>query len=317
VENQKPEDKMTKPLIHTNTNLSDEELAKEAADYLAKSAPLQAMAQFLGRQREILLHTVSPEAAQEIDWLTLDEVRKTFPATTRMQALVSRPDIRQHITTELTGLRPKAARGKDPEFQAKLIDSAIDDGDIGLPEFESAFDPKDLVVYMDVSSFWKHFMNESLARIIEENTSREKEFFAFILNVFLQNRNSLKPILTHLDVRSAIPGDTWQNRIPLEKRVAVDTARLEQERKSASRPFTAKQELEIVSLQVIVDSLDLTDMVPILQAAGSTMGFNESNPEILFGDDDLEDLHAVESSDNAESKPPTLAETIADDSKKA
>jgi hypothetical protein len=297
---------MTNSLIHT-VNASDDTLTKEAIDYLAKSAPLQAMAQILAKQREILLQAAAENATRELGWLTLAELREAFTATTRMQSLESRPDIRQRITTELTGLRPKAARGKDPNFQASLIDSAIDDGDIELKEFESAFNPEEIVTYMDASSFWKHFMDESLSRIIEENTPREKEFVAFLLDVFLQNRPNLKPILTHLDIRMALDGETWQQRIPLERRVAVDKARLEQERKSASRPFTAKQEIEIVTLAVLVDCLDLTDMVPILQAAGQAMGFQftELNPDGLFGDDDLEELDHVDSEDE------TAIETLA------
>jgi len=294
---------MVEPLIHNDSDASDDVLTKEAETYLAKSAPLQAMAQILSKQRELLLEADADEGASKLEWITLTELREAFPATTRMQAFKARPDIRQRITTKLTGLRPKAARSKDANFQASLIDSAIDDGDIDLAEFETAFDPTELVVYMDVSAYWKHFMDESLARIIAENTPREKNYFAFLLDVFLQNRGSLKPILTHLDVRTAIQGETWQKRIPLDKHVAVDETRLEQERKTANKPFTAKQELEIVTLRVLVDSLDLTDLVPILHAAGEAMGFRNANtdngPDVLFGDDDLEELEHEDSEEGA------------------
>ncbi len=314
---------MVQPLIHTNANLSDEELANEAKYFLAKSAPLQAMVQILIKQHELLLEAYVDDGESKLGWLTLTELREAFPATTRMQAFKSRPDIRQRVTTELTGLRPKAARSKDANFQASLIDSAIDDGDIDLAEFETAFDPTDLVVYMDVSEYWKHFMKESLARIIEENTPREKEYFAFLLNIFLQYRGELKPILTHLDVRASIQGETWQQRIPMEKRVAVDTARLEQERKAASKPFTAEQELEIVTLQVLVDNLDLTDLVPILQAAGVAMGFQdanpEQNPEELFGEEELEILDGKdgEAPDDSETPGISASQPDGEDVKKA
>ncbi|MDF1496795.1 MAG: hypothetical protein P1P90_01915 [Patescibacteria group bacterium] len=285
---------MTEPLVHNNPDASDDVLAKEAEAFLAKSAPRQAMVQFLVKQNELLLEAYTDENNGGLGWLTLSELRKAFPASVRMNAFKTRPDIRQRITTELTGLRPKTARGKDAEFQSSLIDSAIDDGDIDLSEFECAFNANELVVYMDVSSFWKHFMNESLSRIIVENTPREKDFFAFLLDVFLQDRGALKPILTHYDVRTAIDGETWQKRIPLDKRVAVDKARLTQESESTSRAFTAKQELEIVTLKVLVDSLDLTDLVPILQTAGEKMGLEtasgEAVPEIQMGDEELEEL---------------------------
>jgi hypothetical protein len=298
--------KMTTSLIHTNPDLSDEALAKEAEVHLAKSATLQAMVQILEKQRKMLLQSAKEDPTRQLGWLTLAELRKAFPATMRMQALSSRPDIRQRITTELTGLRPKASRGKNAEFQADLIDSTIDDGDIGLQEFEIAFDLKDLVTYMDVSSFWKFFMDESLARIIEENSSKEKELFAFLLDAFLQSRDPLKPILTHLDVRAAIQGEIWQQRIPLGKRVAVDTARLAQERKTTSQAFTAKQEIDIVTLEVIVE-LDLSDLVPILRAAGKAMDLegnpNESNTVELIDEDDIEVLSARSNADATDSSP--------------
>lgn len=289
------------PLIHNNQDASDETLAKEAEEFLKKSATLQAMAAIIKQLRSILLEAAEENPERQLGWLTLAEYRKAFPASMRMQALSSRPDIRQRITTELTGLRANAARSKDPEFQAGLIDATIDSGDIQLVEFEKAFNPDDLVVYMDTSLFWQYFMNESLARMIEENTAREKDFFAFLLGIFLLTRNPLKPILTHLDVRRAIEGSVWQQRIPLELRVKVDAARLEQESKTTSRAFTAKQEIEIVTLEVIVESLDLSDLVPILQAAGKAMGFETTEKETEA--DELFDIADLEDSNEEGSEP--------------
>lgn len=77
-----------------------------------------------------------------------------------MKWLKERPDVRQRITSALTGLAPRAARNKAPEFQATLLDSVIEDGDINVQTFEHAFQPVELVAYGPVGAFWKLFRDK-------------------------------------------------------------------------------------------------------------------------------------------------------------
>ncbi len=126
---------MTSKLIHGDTSKSDLKLEEEAANHLSSSPPLQLMTELYTRLRDLAF-----------PWWTPEHLRTAHTASERMKWFAARPDIRQTITTQLTGLAPKAARNKTPEFQADLIDSVIDSGDIGIETFERAFDPSDIMI---------------------------------------------------------------------------------------------------------------------------------------------------------------------------
>jgi len=266
------------PLIHKNSESSDQELSKEASAYYSQHTPLQAQAELWIKILELIK---TPDANGKIDtlpWWNLQYTRNTFTVKQRMQALNQRPDIRQQVTTQLTGMKQKAARAMPADLQATLIDSAIDQGDISLLELEEAFDAQTWAVYIFQNTFWNALANDGLIKIVEANTEREKQFIAYALDVFLKTRGSfggqqLKPVLTHLDVRLAIDPEIWIKRIPMTKRIEVDRARLDQERKNPRIPFTAQRELQIVGLDTIVQSIDLSDLVPVIRAAGESMGF--------------------------------------------
>src|SRR5260221_8890254 len=123
---------MPSKLTHGDAPKTDLKLEEEAAAHLAGSPTLQLMTELLTRLRDLAF-----------PWWTPDHLRVAHPATERMKWFAARPDVRQRITTELTGLAPKAARNKTPEFQADLIDSVIDSGDITVDTFERAFEPSD------------------------------------------------------------------------------------------------------------------------------------------------------------------------------
>jgi hypothetical protein len=123
------------PMQHDDDR-TDAELGAEAGAQLARSPSLQLVAELLGRLREM-----------KLPWWTPQQLRAAYPAAERLSWLASRPDIRQRITTQLTGLAPRAARNKSPAFQAELIDSVVDEGDISVDDFEHAFDPVDLALY--------------------------------------------------------------------------------------------------------------------------------------------------------------------------
>src|SRR5262245_42336583 len=109
-------------LRHPDTlKAEDATLAQASRSHVAGNRTLQLIAELLQRLRD-----------SRFPWWTPDALRDTWDATERMAWFAQRADIRQRITCGLTGLKPKAARGKEPQFQAALIDSVIDDGDVGV-----------------------------------------------------------------------------------------------------------------------------------------------------------------------------------------
>ena len=181
-----------------------------------------------------------------------EATRARFPAVERMRWLAERPDVRQRITSQLTGLAPKAARKKEPDFQAALVDSVVDEADVTARDFEDAFDPVELATYGDAAAFWRTF----LERFPWDDDAREsQELATWLLEALLSNTSGLdgafarKALLSALDVRTAIDGAVWHTRVPLEVRVAIDRARLAQERRadrgrSAPRPSSPSRRAE-------------------------------------------------------------------------
>lgn len=280
-----------KPLVHNKPETKkDEELAKEAKSYFDQHPALQAQAEIWYRTLELIKTPNEQNKLDILPWWNLQYNRDTFTVTERMRCLAQRPDIRQQITTKLTGMKQKAARAMDANLQASLIDSAVDQNDITLLELEEAFDAQTWAVYLFKNTFWNALAKDALGKAVEANTAREKEFFAFMLDVFLKSRGThdgkpLKPILSHLDVRQAIDLETWIKRIPIEKRIAVDRARLDQERKNPKgQSMTALQEIEIVGLETIVGKIDLVDLVPVINKAGEAMGFVEITLDMTEGE---------------------------------
>src|SRR5690348_12052834 len=96
---------------HDFEKKDDGVLVQEAHTCLAKSPPLQVVAELLAELR-----------TKGLSWWTPDGLRTRYSAGDRMRWIRERADLRQQITTKLTGLVPKAARKKDPEFQAGLLD---------------------------------------------------------------------------------------------------------------------------------------------------------------------------------------------------
>ena len=191
----------------------DAMLRREARDHLASNSSSQVVAELLHRLR-----------ALKVTWWSAEVLRASWPAETRMRWYRSRPDLRQQITTGLTGLAPKACRKKDPEFQAGLIDAVLDDGDIDVDKFELAFDPSDLAVYAPPSELWRLFHERMPWR---DEDQQNLDLIAWLLRALLADKSSLdgmtrKPVLTPWDVRTNIDGKLWHTRMPLEVRVEID-----------------------------------------------------------------------------------------------
>ena len=216
---------------HAYKNDDDDALAREARQHLLRLSPLQLVGELLQE-----LRTLSPP------WWSPRQLRTWWPATTRMLWLSQRPDLRQHITTSLTGLSAKAARKKPPYFQAELLDAVMNEGDITVEEFELSFNPFDTVVYGPVGTMWRKFRAQLP---LDDDHPELRGFMAWLLGALVAEQSAVeassrrKPIITAHELRTAIDNETWHTCMPLELRVAIDDARFAQERVRPGRPFHA------------------------------------------------------------------------------
>lgn len=250
--------------LHEAAAGSDDDLHREARAHLAKSPHLQVVAELLGKLR-----------AHDLPWWTPESLRETWSAKGRMRWYTERPDLRQKITSELTGLPSNTARVKTPDFQAELLDAVLDNGDIGASQFDHAFAPADMVVYGPAEQMWTAFRERMPWN---EESPMHQRLVAWLLRTLLSDRSSIegmarKPILTPWEVRAAIDPMVWQTRIPADVRAAVDDARLRQEKSRAREPFTTRQELLICTPDHIAASVPLVDLEGVIAAAERNMGF--------------------------------------------
>ena len=256
-------------LTHADPTAPDDRLASEAAAHLARHPALQLIAELLTRLREV-----------GFPWWTPEHLRGAYPAAERMRWLVRRPDIRQRITTQLTGLAPRAARNKTPEFQAALIDSVIDEGDITREVFEQAFEPTDIAVYGPASDLWRLFRKRMPW---DDDATAHQDLVGWLIGALLADKCSLDgaprtPVLSALQVRTAIDGRVWHSRIPLHVRVAIDDARFAHQRERPTEAFGVERDLQIATPALIAASVPLKDLGGVLDVAGLALGFEDGQP---------------------------------------
>lgn len=266
----------SRPLHHHDAeNLADEDLRREARGYLARNAHLQLIAELLHRLR-----------ALGMSWWSAEACRGQWSALQRMRWYAQRPDLRQQITTSLTGLPPNTARRKGPEFQADLIDAVIHDGDLTVERFEASFDPSDLVVYGPAFEFWGRFRD---VMPWEDDSPNHQRLMSWLIKALLADKSSIegltrRPILTPWDVRSAIDTRVWQSRLPLEVRVAIDEARLRHERARPREPFQARHELSIAVPEILAANIPLAELSTLLVVAERNMGVEAQGDVAVPGD---------------------------------
>ncbi|MEM6786605.1 MAG: hypothetical protein AAF715_03720 [Myxococcota bacterium] len=263
------------PLRHHAYALGDDDvLAREAAQQLAKLPQLQLVGELWCELRGL-----------GCPWWAPELLRAWWPAAQRMRWLTQRADLRQRITTALTGLAPNAARKRGPTFQAELIDAVVDEGDVSAAQFEQAFNPFDLVVYGPVGDVWRAF-RASLP--LEGSGAALERLTAWLLRALLADRSSgyehlkRRPILSPWDLRTAIEGDVWHTRMPLELRVAIDEARFRQEKMRPGRAFGARHDLAIAVPDQIAAHIPLVDLVGVLERAERAMGFEPAAQQELL-----------------------------------
>ncbi len=248
------------PFQHPDAiHADDETLERDARAHLAKSPHLQVMAELMAKLR-----------ASSFAWWSVTFTRNQWRALPRMQWLAERPDLRQKITSSLTGLPPKAARSKTPEFQAGLIDAVLDHGDVRGIHFEEAFSVQELVTYGPAAEMWNQFRQRMPWG---EDTEGNQKLIGWLLRVLLSERSSLdpemlrKPVLTAWDVRTAIEPRVWQERIPLDLRAMIDEARLRREKVRPREPYCARHELEIATPELLAQYIPLADLLPVIEVA--------------------------------------------------
>jgi len=252
-------------LRHADADKKDDHvLVEEARTHVSKSPALQLIAELVRKLR-----------ASTFSWWTPDVVRESWGAAVRMEWFAHRPDLRQKITTGLTGLAPKAARNKTPLFQAELIDSVIEDGDVTVKQFDDAFDPADVAAYAPVVEVWQRFRERMPW---EQDTPAHQELVAWLLEALLASQSSLdgvtrKPILTAHAVRTTIPGKIWHTRIPLEVRVAIDDLRFQREKVKPTDPFHSSHDLSVATPAIIAANIPLRELTRILDVAERAMAF--------------------------------------------
>jgi hypothetical protein len=255
-------------LRHPETPIAeDTALVQEARSHVANNGALQLIAELIVKFR-----------GSRFSWWTPELLRGTWDASERMGWFKQRPDIRQRITCSLTGLRPKAARNKQPDFQAALIDSVIDDGDVTVDQFEDAFDAIELAAYAPVAEIWHRFRERMPW---DQDLPPNQDLVGWLFDRLLAASSTIegmtrKPILTSYAIRTTIPGKIWHSKIPLEIRVAIDDLRFEHERAKPGEPFHAIHDLSVATPTIIAANIPLRELLCVLDAAEAAMGLPPS-----------------------------------------
>ena len=240
----------------------DAALAQEARAHVAESPALQLMAELIAKLR-----------AGRFPWWTPESLRDAWGANERMRWFEQRADIRQRITSGLTGLAPKAARNKQPDFQAALVDSVVDDGDVTADQFENAWDPVELAAYAPVAEIWHRFRERMPW---DQDTPAHQELVGWLIDTLLASSSTFegmtrKPILSSHTVRTTIPGKIWHSKIPLEIRVAIDDLRFQRERAKPGEPFHAIHDLSVATPTIIATNIPLRELVRVVDVAEKAM----------------------------------------------
>lgn len=289
---------LARPLHHHDPDSTDDEaLSREARAHYLKHPSLQVVAETIAALREA-----------QVPWWAPEELRALFCAQERLRWLRERADLRQRITTTLTGLPKNAARSRGPAAQAELIDAVLDHGDVSAASFEASFEPDDIVVYGPVATFWSAFRDRMPWN---DSSPVHQKLVARLLRSLLSERamdgSIRRPILTPWDVRSSIDGNVWHRSLPLEMLVAIDDARLKQERSRPREPFHARHELMHVNPEQLVAHIALAELEPVFVTATAHMRFEGNEAALAEPDSGARSLAPTSLS----FAPHTLVELVA------
>jgi hypothetical protein len=279
------------PLLHANQACDADVLREEAKDHFARWPALQAVAEILTVLR-----------GADVSWWEPVQLCERWPVGERLHWLEQRADIREEISRSLTGIALRAGRRRSVSFQAELIE-AMADPVLDARRVEEAFDPRDLVVYGPVNELWDEIMAS-----IPWDAELRPALIEQLLEILLADRSTVlgpttmrPPILSPLLLRTAVDTRAWQAHLPARLRAAVDDARLHRELVDPGAPFTARDELEIVTVGGLAASLPLRALRPVFSAAARLMGLEHPAParsepapkgqfDEIANDGDLEDV---------------------------
>ncbi len=254
------------PLVHAGQVYDADALRREAADHLVRWPALQVMAEVLIELR-----------AAGVPWWDAAHLRERWPLGERLAWLEQREDLRDEIVRSMTGLSLREGRRRSPHFQAELIDAVLDPA-ADAYRLEAAFDPRDVVVYGPVSEIW-----DEVVAAIPWGAELPPGLVERLLAILVADRSpvlgtSRPAILTPLQLRSAIDTRAWQAHLPARVRAAVDDARLIKELVEPGVAFTARDELDVVTIGVIAATVPLRSLRPVFTAAARIMGVERPIP---------------------------------------
>lgn len=201
----------------------------------------------------------------ERPWWNAAHLVDIWPVAQRMEWLADRAAARASAVTKLTGLSAAAAERLSGPVQTDLIQAVLDAGDVGADQIEQAFPAVELAASAPTG--------EVLARFAEavpwtDPQDGDGEAVGAAIDALLgSGAPGRQPVLNPLILRSAIDAVAWQEFLPARLRASVDQARLRREWEHAGRPFTAGDELAIVTVDKLVEALPLDALKPVFDAA--------------------------------------------------
>jgi hypothetical protein len=204
-------------------------------------------------------------------WWAPEALAARWPTAQMLGWLEQRPDLREAITRAMTGLALRGARGRSVAFQAELIEATLDPSETAA-RMVDAVDPHDLVVYAPVRELW----DELMQRVPWDGEAPPPLVDALV--AALVSDRERPSLLSPWQLRAAVDPRAWQAHIPARLRAAVDEARLHKELVDPSVPFTARDELAIVTPAVLAANLPLQALRPIFVAAGRVLGLEPPVP---------------------------------------
>ncbi|MGH7293777.1 MAG: hypothetical protein ACRELB_02535 [Polyangiaceae bacterium] len=252
------------PLVHANVPGDPDALRREATDHLARWPALQVMADVLMTLR-----------AAGVSWWTPAHLGARWPVPERLRWLEQRADLREAIARSLTGVPLRPGHGGSVAFQAELVEACLDVS-AEAARVEEAFDPRDVVVYGPVAEIW----DELVARIPWENEAPPALVERLLAALLAERSERLDtprpPLMSAWQLRAAIDTRAWQAHVPARVRAAVDEARLHKELVDPAAPFTARDELALVTPAVLAANLPLIALRPVFAAAGRVLGLERA-----------------------------------------
>src|SRR5690349_16621033 len=249
---------MIEPLRHDPTT-SDDRKAQDASKHLSERPNLRFLALHLMTLRVLGLPWWSPSA-----------LLQKFPVSVRMTWFADRPDVRQQITTKISGLVPKIARTLGPDQQTDLIMAALQEQVTSEDDIEAAFGVEDLIVYGDAAAFWVLFCEQMQWGATDD---KHKQLVAGLIRDLMS-----LGILTALQVIKTIDRRVWLAKLPTEIQAAIAEERIKREEFDPTLPFLAADELDIATHDVLTGHIPLEEFLPLFGEAKKALGFEEETP---------------------------------------